>query len=221
MPDKLIPTSGPRLSFSTHGNVIVICSNRFNSSKVFADPEAGRSKQAPFPFTREITVDVIASAGDKLWKELVGNDTKMNLTHVALSFTGIDVTEAGQQSIEAFLKSGKNDKRPRETDGLGVGSIEQGYGELSSQDFPSTSYTCAKCGKKLTVFLDSDVMDGSDPLEMLRTEHEDFHFAQELAKDWAQESKLRDSSPKKGTAPKSAKRRRVESKGIEKFLLRK
>jgi DNA polymerase eta len=168
---------------------------------------------------------VIASAGDKLWKELVGNDAKMNLTHVALSFTGIDVTEAGQQSIETFLKSGNNDKRPRETDGLGIASIEQGYStrvtELSSQDFPSTSYTCAKCGKKLTIFLDSDVMDDSDPLEILRTEHEDFHFAQELAKDLAQESKLRDSSPKKGTASKSAKRRRVELKGIEKFLLRK
>lgn len=169
---------------------------------------------------------MIASAGDKLWKELVGNDAKMNLTHVALSFTGIDVTEAGQQSIETFLKSGKNDKRPRETDGLGIASIEQGYGtrvteSFPSQDFPSTSFTCAKCGKKLTIFLDSDVMDNSDPLEMLRTEHEDFHFAQELAKDLAQESKSRDSSPKKVIAPKSAKRRRVESKGIEKFLLRK
>ena len=165
---------------------------------------------------------MIASAGDKLWKELVGNSTKINMTHIGLSFTGIDITEAGQQSIEAFLRS---DKCPRETDGFGVDSTGQRHGarvtESSSQEFPSKSYTCAKCGKTMTVFLDSDVMGDSDPLEMLRTEHEDFHFAQELAKDFAQESRPRDSSPKKGTTQKSAKRRRVESKGIEKFLLRK
>src|ERR1700735_4339343 len=66
--------------------------------------ESGRSKQTVFPFTKEVTVDSIASAGDKLWKDLVGNSTTLNVTNVQLAFTGIDVAEAGQRSIEGFLK---------------------------------------------------------------------------------------------------------------------
>lgn len=146
----------------------------------------------------------------------------MNITHIALGFTGIDVSEAGQQSIETYLKSGIYDKRPRETEN---GHVEQADSSLviesTNQDFPSISYTCPKCGKKLTIFLDSDVMEDSDPLKMVRMEHEDFHFAQELAKDSARESKPRDRSPKKGTTHKSAKRRRVEPKGIERFFSKK
>jgi len=168
---------------------------------------------------------VIASAGDKLWKELVGNGAKMNISHIALGFTGIDVAEAGQQSIENFLKSGNHDKRLREMDGFENGPVGQADSSLviesTTQDLPSITYTCPKCGKKLTVFLDSDVMEDSDPLKMVRMEHEDFHFAQELAKDPERASKPRDRSPKKGTTHKSAKRRRIEPKGIERFFLKK
>ncbi len=168
---------------------------------------------------------MIASAGDKLWKELVGNGAKMNISHIALGFTGIDVAEAGQQSIENFLKSGNHDKRLREMDGFENGPVGQADSSLviesTTQDLPSITYTCPKCGKKLTVFLDSDVMEDSDPLKMVRMEHEDFHFAQELAKDSERASKPRDRSPKKGTTHKSAKRRRIEPKGIERFFLKK
>ncbi|KAJ3486834.1 hypothetical protein NLI96_g3957 [Meripilus lineatus] len=76
--------------------------------------ETGRSKQMPFPFTRDITVDVIASYGDKLWKELVGTDDKrsnpMKITNVSLSFSGIDAMEAGQQIIEGFFKPQSTDQ---------------------------------------------------------------------------------------------------------------
>ncbi len=62
----------------------------------------------PFPFIHDITVDTIASYGDKLWKELVGTDNKrstpMKITNVSLSFSGIDTMEAGQQIIEGFFK---------------------------------------------------------------------------------------------------------------------
>ncbi|KAI0775024.1 DNA/RNA polymerase [Trametes elegans] len=66
-----------------------------------------RSKQTPFPFTRSVTVDVIASFGDKLWKELVGTSgtTPFKITNVQLSFSGIGIMEAGQRTIEGFLKS--------------------------------------------------------------------------------------------------------------------
>ncbi|KAK2460925.1 hypothetical protein APHAL10511_007395 [Amanita phalloides] len=179
-------------------------------------PEAGRSKQASFPFTRQVTVDVVASAGDKLWKELFGNSAKMNITHVALAFTGIDVAEAGQQSIESFFKSGKNNKHPREPDGAENSVVDDSHArgsESPGQDFPSMSYVCAKCGKRLTVFLDSDVED-SDPLEIVRREHDDFHFAQELARGLSHEPEPKERPPKK-------RRGRAEPKGLEKFFKRK
>ena len=66
-----------------------------------------RSKQTPFPFTKSVTVDVIASFGDKLWKELVGTagSTPFKITNVQLSFSGIGTMEAGQRTIEGFLSA--------------------------------------------------------------------------------------------------------------------
>ncbi|EIW57746.1 DNA/RNA polymerase [Trametes versicolor FP-101664 SS1] len=67
--------------------------------------ETSKSKQTPFPFTKTVTVDVIAAYGDKLWKELVGpgGSTPFNVTNVQLSFSGIGIMETGQRSIEGFL----------------------------------------------------------------------------------------------------------------------
>ncbi|KAI0090250.1 hypothetical protein BDY19DRAFT_1055961 [Irpex rosettiformis] len=66
-----------------------------------------RSKQALFPFTRDITVDIIAHAGNKLWKELAGTDatrkTPMKITNLSLSFSGIESAETGQRMIEGFF----------------------------------------------------------------------------------------------------------------------
>ncbi|KAI0833689.1 DNA/RNA polymerase [Trametes gibbosa] len=69
--------------------------------------ETFRSKQTPFPYTKNVTVDVIASFGDKLWKELVGPGGSMpfKITNVQLSFSGIGIMESGQRRIEGFLAS--------------------------------------------------------------------------------------------------------------------
>ncbi|KAI0714431.1 DNA/RNA polymerase [Cerioporus squamosus] len=75
-----------------------------------------RSKQMPFPFTKNVTVDIIASFGDKLWKELVGTggSTPFKVTNVQLSFSGIGVMEVGQRTIEGFLttRSASDDQQP-------------------------------------------------------------------------------------------------------------
>lgn len=67
-----------------------------------------RSKQAPFPFIRDITVDAIAHAGDKLWKELIGPEgpsaAPLKITNVQLSFSGIESMETGQRRIEGFFQ---------------------------------------------------------------------------------------------------------------------
>ena len=62
--------------------------------------ESGRSKQAPFPFTSNLSVDFIANIGNKLWNDLVGHSVSLNVTNVSLAFAGIDIAESGQQSIE-------------------------------------------------------------------------------------------------------------------------
>lgn len=59
---------------------------------------------------RNLTVDVIAAAGNKLWKELVGSpngkpDVPIKVRYIALGFTGVEAGENGQKGIEAFLRS--------------------------------------------------------------------------------------------------------------------
>ncbi|TCD65937.1 DNA-directed DNA polymerase eta rad30 [Steccherinum ochraceum] len=87
---------------------------------VYLGYEAFRSKQAPFPFTRDITVDYIASAGDRLWRELVGTETTrrtpFKITNVSLSFSGIDSMESGQRGIEGFFKNGSSSSPQRPHD---------------------------------------------------------------------------------------------------------
>ena len=187
----------------------------------YLDPDPGRSKQSPFPFTREITVDVVATAGDKLWKELVGNGTNLNITHVALGFTGIDISENGQQSIEGFLKSNRLgiNKRSRE-----LNETENGEPRTESNafpDFPSISYTCSKCGKTVIVFLEEGTAADDDALEMARREHEDFHDAESLRKERGQRGNTAGLSAKPNRNKKGGRGQSDKRKGIEKFFVRK
>ncbi|PFH53118.1 hypothetical protein AMATHDRAFT_73645 [Amanita thiersii Skay4041] len=186
--------------------------------------ESGRSKQAPFPFTRDITVDVIALAGDKLWKDLIGNGLNVNVTHVALGFTGIDIAESGQQSIEAFLKGDNKGervkKRPREDE-------DNSHKKLSTGgEFHSVSYTCTECGKTLTLLLEDGTSQDGDMLGVMQREHEDFHFALELSNAQSRDTEMvvaqqRAKSPRKRSVGMNRKRGQDERKGIERFFTRK
>ncbi|KIJ66644.1 hypothetical protein HYDPIDRAFT_149468 [Hydnomerulius pinastri MD-312] len=170
--------------------------------------ETSRSKQAAFPFTRDVTVDVIAAAADKLWKELTGNATSVNVTSVQLAFTGIETAEMGQQSIESFFKSKEAQrpilKRPRsDSDGLPADVRDEGGLSRSATVAPrstlsSTSFVCDRCGKRIA--LRDDQVNQSEEhraaaLAALRVEHDDFHFAQDLAND------AENSGPVKPTPP--------------------
>ncbi|KAI5829130.1 DNA/RNA polymerase [Schizophyllum commune Tattone D] len=92
--------------------------------------DTGRSKQAPFPFTNEATVDYIARLADKLWTELVGSaTTALNVSSVQLAFTGIGNSEAGQQSISGFFANAKPASGGRSASG----------GKPTSRSDPSSS----------------------------------------------------------------------------------
>lgn len=180
--------------------------------------EAGRSKQAPFPFTREITVDYIATLGDKLWKELVGNNVAMNVSSVQLAFTGIDVTEVGQQSIEGFLQNSRVNKRSRE-DGINPDQHFQSDNTRAPDDQSNIrpSYTCPRCSKTYHLPDATSGVDSDVALKALRMEHEDFHFAQDLTRE-------SDQVPIVVGSPRPLnknKKQRKEPVGIEKFFGRK
>lgn len=155
-------------------------------------------KQAPFPFVRNVTIDVVAAAGDKLWRELVGppNSTKplsTEITHVCLSFHGVEAGEVNQQGIEGFLSKTPNSPRQRkrkvnsddeEVDDT-IPTTSHGGPELR----PNIScFVCDRCKKRITLpeelvtasDLDEDIR--SDVLGSLRAEHQDFHFAQDLSR---------------------------------------
>lgn len=172
--------------------------------------ESSRSRQAPFPFVQDATVDVIAAAGDKLWKELVGVSwtDKTKVSSLQLSFTGIATQETGQQNIEGFFGSRKR-KRTEEED------VEKALDDAHDVGF--SEFTCERCSKNIKIPW------GGKEEEMqaqaIRVEHEDFHFAMDLAKSadmaTAAPSKRPDSRSK--TTAASSK---PQGKGIEKFFKR-
>ncbi|KAH7927955.1 DNA/RNA polymerase [Leucogyrophana mollusca] len=187
--------------------------------------ETSRSKQATFPFVRDVTVDIIAGAADKLWKEITGNAQTVKVTSVQLAFTGLEAAELGQQSIEGFFKSrDMSRKRPRDEDPPLVGTSEVNKSRRHSTPTPlsstsmiadDTSFVCRKCGERIEL-RDTQIEGGdrAEALAALRLEHNDFHFAQDLAS--ASEPPVSITSP----APRAAKRKKnaVEPKGIAKFF---
>ncbi|KAI0926251.1 hypothetical protein AcV5_008760 [Taiwanofungus camphoratus] len=209
--------------------------------------ETARSKQAAFPFTRQVTVDLIASAGDKLWKELVGTgDARtrpMNINNVALSFAGVGTMEAGQQGIEGFFttrtlpdelqRSAREGGVKRKIDSLndpaegpraniGIGD-DGGYSNALAGI--STSFLCERCGKRVNLpdsLSDAGIGDEVriEALEALRVEHDDFHLAQQLAKQLASNGSPQAIRAFDRPVQKKAKKQRAPE-GIAKFLVRK
>lgn len=190
--------------------------------------ESGRSKQCSFPFNRDFNVDTIAAAGDKLWKELVGNSDALNVSTVQLAFTGIDVTETGQRGIEAFLVS-PTKKRQRDEDvdhstqsaGLVPHGVLDKQEVMTDEQVPaqdqsvlSDSFICIRCGNTIRLPHNFVGETTEDALAVLRVEHEDFHFAQDLAKGSPNASPIKTSKNKRSKTTK----KRKEPQGIEKFF---
>lgn len=186
--------------------------------------ETSRSKQAAFPFTKDVTVDVIASAGNKLWKELTRDVTSINITCVQLAFTGIETAETGQQMIQGFFKTRDAQlpplKRPRSDS---ASSLHKGAVKSDTQNAPERqelsqmSFVCGRCQKQFALGEGSSGWgeeQRTSALAMLRQEHEDFHFAKDLAGD---------SRPIKphSSKPVSMRSRGTEPKGITKFFNKK
>ncbi|KAG6817165.1 hypothetical protein H0H87_012126 [Tephrocybe sp. NHM501043] len=199
----------------------------------------GHSKQAPFPFTPEVTVDTVAEAANFLWKELVGTDLAMKVTSVSLAFSGIEGAEAGQRSIEGFFRTEQPSKRQHGEDGDDdiqrtdfdgdIGDENRNISDTRSSDL-HMSFNCLRCGKRLSMPLsETSTLDGEERLAALRLEHDDYHFAQDLAKESVSGpvisvpsgSTKKSLKPLSKTSPKKKKRRKEEpARGIEQFFRR-
>lgn len=203
--------------------------------------DIGRSKQAPFPFVRNLSVDVIASAGDKLWRELVGTNTTLNVSTIQLAFTGIDAVEQGQRSIEGFLKptsASSPKKRPRDKDqdvspDLAADVNEINHNSDSALDTRTherqskghvLSWTCPRCGKTFHLLENLPEVDDirQEALSTIRLEHEDFHFAEDLAKESSGDiSPVKPTTRKAGFKPGTVKKGRKEPHGLDKYFSKK
>lgn len=189
--------------------------------------KATRSKQAPFPFTKDVTVDTIATAGNKLWNELFGHETTLNVTKVHLAFTGIEFSETGQQTIEGFLKPSSSRKRAQDEEKFDTQDVDAR--RVADAPHENAAYVCPRCGKtfyspcRTELFLlgENGAAD-SDYLSRVKLEHEDYHFAQDLANEGRPRSRISVSKPQ-NTTPASAytpkkQRSAFNPGGIEKFF---
>jgi DNA polymerase eta len=215
--ERLAPIYGQRPLCYTHVKALILnpIASSHHSMPIFSPGyETSHSKQMPFPFSREVTVDLIAGFGNRLWKELVGADSKkMKVTIVQLSFTGIETGEAGQKTIEGFLKP--NSKRSRDDNENDIAPLPQDEQQeaQNSESNDGTSFICPRCGKRVSLpkSYPGEDADRERSLDTIRMEHEDFHFAQDLAK----------TSDNDGERREVKKKRLAKPEGIAKFFTQK
>ena len=159
-------------------------------------------------------MDTIASTGDKLWKDLVGNSATLNVTSLQLAFTGINVTEAGQRSIELFLKP---DSMKRSREEASAPTHNEAATSLLGDDPLLPDDRCPRCGKIFQHTSTNQSLDDQElELARVKMEHSDYHFAQDLTTEAPviSASKAATSNSK----PSKRSKRSTEPKGIEKFF---
>lgn len=166
-------------------------------------------------------MDTIASIGDKLWKDLVGNNATLNVTALQLAFTGINIAEVGQRSIEVFLKPASTKRSREEADAPAQNEAAASFDgdNFLLLDDRMLPYTCSRCGKifQYSSTTNQSIEDQETELAKAKMEHSDYHFAQDLTAEGPSvisASKPVTSNSKTSKRPK----RSTEPKGIEKFF---
>lgn len=179
-----------------------------------------------------MTIDAVAAAGDKLWKELVGplDSTKplsTKITHVSLSFHGVEAGEVNQQGIEGFLARTPHSpsKKKRQADSDDEEAIEIiptcSHGVLDPK-LDIDYFVCNRCKKRIdlpeeliTAALELDEDIKKDALGSLRSEHQDFHFAQDLSRMASDEERSEGLNSKSTSTIHPKKKRKHKGGGAE------
>ncbi|CAG8686985.1 1753_t:CDS:2, partial [Acaulospora colombiana] len=164
--------------------------NLVDLAKVHTGEKTGKSKQAPFPYVRELTGELIGKAVMKLWKELYGTDAQraghpypanLKIIHIGIAFTGLEPLAPGQRAIDGFLS--KSTRTPL-ISGNGDDVVKEEIVEEIPKD-EQLEYVCPECAKKIkyTVLSNDHEELRATKLLAVKSEHEDFHFAQRLARE--------------------------------------
>ena len=185
----------------------------------------------------------------KLWKDLHGTDatratggsnTAMKIINISLAFTGLDAMESGQQGIEHFFKSTDGmasplpgRKRTRETleaaisaapDQVGTGQQQCStwLDEIDDLSTRTLTWECPRCQSCLPIIVRPNEVE-SERIGTIRSEHEDWHFAKDLARENAVilgggKSTLRASSSMGSKGNKGNKKRKQEGVDIASYF---
>lgn len=158
----------------------------------------------------------------------------MKVTSVQLAFSGLDTAETGQQNIEGFFKTPNGPqvssslKRPREEDEDLLPQLslpEDSDRGATPVPTAASSFTCSKCGKVIAVAPSAEEVvlddDRARALDRLRMEHDDFHFARDLAKESTGRPPIRSSDSGGSSGIKRKKKPGKEPEGIAKFFAKK
>ncbi|KAF8340287.1 uncharacterized protein EI90DRAFT_3035084 [Cantharellus anzutake] len=164
--------------------------------------ERRASKQSPFPYTRNLTATYVGNVALKLWEALTKDKKEKSgsgkIHNIGVSFGGLMAAETGQRSIKGFLAA----PRPRRDgsplvaflkleptegqDRLKRRPRDQSSPELqeAADSSDSNSFVCSRCSRRISLPSDSrEGLDDRDAMASLKMEHEDFHFAQDLARE--------------------------------------
>ncbi|KAI0029393.1 DNA/RNA polymerase [Vararia minispora EC-137] len=208
----------------------------------------GKRKQCPFPFANPLTADFVASLAEKLWKEIMGADDSipLNVRFISLGFTGVDAGEAGQRSLEGFFHQGVPPGRKPPSNSKSASDSKPASGPIASNskrkretidgdgEHDSLSFVCSRCHQRVSA-PDTGSLGCEESrvaaLGRARMEHDDFHFAQDLAKKSAPgqpslrvsdgRQQLEESGSSRPLKRKKGPPSRPKEEGIAKFFVRK
>lgn len=171
-----------------------------------------KTRQAPFPFTSNLTAEGILKLGEKILRDFIGerkagqNTELGGCTNLSLQFQSLERQESGQRGIEGFFaggrsptKAGKRKAEPPDLLLVDDGDLPQPSKkskpptpvlvEESKSITSKVKFTCPKCSKLIMTVIthDADAEDvksvKADALKRLKDEHADFHFARDLMQD--------------------------------------
>lgn len=150
----------------------------------------------------------------KLFKELSGKPPH-KISNIGLAFAGLGAGETGQQGIEGFFGS-TTSKDPGGASSSGAEDStssrkreREGSARIPSEAPPSrpdpeppttstTSFQCSRCKKTISVAKSSRMLADEERaalLQKLQSEHDDFHVAQDLAREVIDVSSSPESTP--------------------------
>ena len=213
------------------------------SHSLFPDRDAPKSRQSPFPYTRNFSVDTIVALAQKLWREItVGKQPLAKIHNISLSFHGLASAGAGQKLIEGFFTPNMSADTQLDAPGPRKRSRVVADGKGKDEDERvgaaremSQSFVCDRCSNRICLPAHSQNQweseaDVKRALELLKMEHADYHFARDLARQTSEDAdddveQVASSRPlqkkKKSTTSKrseSSSSRQKERQGIARYF---